>query len=270
MLERMAILLDETAYCEELATERARLVRQINDVMWNEELRFYQDVGPDNKFSSLKSIAAFWVLLDSQIVPKDRLTQFVQHLRDTWSFRTEIVVPSLSADSDAYNARTGNGWRCAVWPLLTYIVQRGAHVAEQHGLAHQLAVNHVNAVGKVYRETGLFWENYAPEEPAPAEPLSEDVTGTTPAAIIPMILENILGISVDSILRQVIWRRHLDREQPYGVRNLRLGNEGTLDLTGTTESIRIRADAPFTLVVHSNGEIVQTAVPAGEFDLVLK
>lgn len=270
MLERMSILLDEPEYCGELVTERDELVRRINESMWNEALNFYQDVGPDNRFSPVKSIAGFWTLLDVQIVPKERLTPFIQHLRDTWSFRTELVVPTLSADSDAYNPRTGNGWRGAVWPLLTYIVQRGLNVAEQHGLAHKLAINQVDAVSRIFEETGIFWENYAPEVPEPAEPPSEDISGSTPAAIIPMILENILGFSVDSILRQVIWRRFLDRKQPYGVRNLRLGNDGTVDLVGGVDSIHIRTDAPFTLVVHNDSEIVQTAVPAGEFNLSFK
>lgn len=270
MLERMAILLDEKELADEVAAERDRLIRAINVEMWNDEQNFYQDIGPDDRFSAVKSIAGYWTLLDAKLVPKERLALFVQHLRDTWSFRTDYVLPSLAADSEAYNARTGNGWRGAVWPSLTYMVLRGLNTADQHGLAHKLALNHVDMVGQVYDSTEKFWENYLPEKLGPAEPLIEDVSGITPSAIIPMILENVLGLTVDWPLRQVVWRRNLERQQQYGVVNLPLGNEGTIDLLGDAETIRVRSDAPITLIVYEDNEILQTAVPAGMFDLSFK
>ena len=270
MLERMALLLEEAEMATEVATEQDRLIRVINSVMWNGELNFYQDVGPDGVFSPLKSIAAYWALLDAKLIPKDRLSPFIQHLRDTWSFRTEFVLPTLSADSDAYNARTGNGWRGAVWPHLTYMVQRGLNVAQHFPLAHKLALNHVDMVSRVHTSTDKFWENYMSEDLGPAEPMTEDVSGLTPAAIIPMVLEFVLGFSVDWPLRQIIWRRSLSPEQVYGVRNLPLGNEGTIDLLSDEDTIQIRTDAPITLIIHDNKEIFQTAVPAGEFALSLK
>lgn len=270
MLERMAALLDEQEVAKEVVLERDRLVRAINAEMWNEELHFYQDIGPDNEFSNVKSIAAYWTLLDPNLVPKERLTSFVQHLRDTWSFHTENVIPTLSADTEAYNGRTGNGWRGAVWPGLTYMVLRGLHVNDQVHLAHRLAVNHVDVVRQVYEQTGHFWENYAPEELVPGDPSYVDEGGITASAIIPMILESVLGLSVDWPLRQVTWRRLLERQQPYGIRNLPLGNEGTLDLISDGESIHIRTDAPITLVLYGERETIQTAVPAGVFDISFK
>ena len=179
-------------------------------------------------------------------------------------------MPTLSADSDAYNARTGNGWRGAVWPHLTYMVQRGLNVAQHFPLAHKLALNHVDMVSRVHTSTDKFWENYMSEDLGPAEPMTEDVSGLTPAAIIPMVLEFVLGFSVDWPLRQIIWRRSLSPEQVYGVRNLPLGNEGTIDLLSDEDTIQIRTDAPITLIIHDNKEIFQTAVPAGEFALSLK
>lgn len=270
MLERMAVLLGEQELAGEVSSERERLVKVINDDMWNAEINFYQDIGPDRSFSSVKTIASYWALLDPQLVPKDRIAQFVQHLRDTWSFRTENVIPSLSADSEGYNARTGNGWRGAVRPSLTYMVLRGLGVADNHILAHKLALTHLEMVSQVYETTGRFWEGYLPEALGPAEPISEDVTGITPAAILPLFIEQVLGLAVDWPLRQVTWRRMLATDQEYGVRNLPLGNEGTIDLIGSNGSIRVRADAPVTLTVYADKEIVQIAVPAGEYDFSIK
>ncbi len=270
MLERMASVLGEQEQVNDVTSEREKLVRVINAEMWNEELHFYQDIGPDNGFSDVKSIAAYWTLLNPYLVPKERLIPFVQHLRDAWSFHTENVVPSLSADADAYNGRTGNGWRGAVWPGLTYMVLRGLHANEQTNLAHKLAVNQLEVVRRVYEDTGFFWENYAPEEAVPGDPSEVDNSGTTASAIIPMVLESVLGLAVDWPLRQITWRRLLDRQQSYGVRNLPLGNEGTIDLVGDDESVHVRTDAPITLAIYGDHETIQVAVPAGDFNISFK
>lgn len=269
LLERIAILLDESQLAEEMASERTILHHVINDIQWNHDQLFYQDIGPDGRFSPVKSIAAYWVLLDQQLVSPERLTPFIQHLRDSWSFRVRNSLPSLSADSESYNSRTGNGWRGAVWPNLTYMVLRGLHNRHQTELAHKLAANHIEMICRVHEATGLFWDNYAPESLEPGEPHAEDLTGLTPAALINMILENILGLSLDWPLRKVTFYRHLERTRPYGIRNYPLGNEGTLDMLSSQEYIQIRADVPLTLVIYDGRDVVQTAVPAGEFELRL-
>jgi hypothetical protein len=270
LLERMAVLLSEEELSQELAAEHAALARALNSFMWNEESAFYHDIGPDGRFSPVKSIAAYWMLMDPQLAPKERLQPFIQHLRDAWSFKTETVVPSMAADSDAYNGRTGNGWRGGVWPALTYMVLRGLHNADQQLLAHKLAQNHIDAVWRVFDQTGHFWTHYAPEESGPGEPATVDESGQTAAVILAMMLENILGFSIDWPLRQVTWRRCLEREKGYGVRNLPLGDEGTLDLFAAGEAIHIRSDATFTLNVYDGQDVVKTAVPAGNFEISLK
>ncbi|MBK7216061.1 MAG: hypothetical protein IPH95_03050 [Candidatus Promineofilum sp.] len=268
LLERMAVLLGEQTLADEVSIERRALMQTFNDTFWNEELGFYQDVGPDGRFSPVKSIAAYWALLDGQLIPKTRLTPFIQHLRDTWSFRTPTVLPSLAADDEAYNARTGNGWRGGVWPALTYMVLRGLGLNEQHGLAHKLALTHIDAVSQLYETTGHLWSHYAPEDLGPGEPAEEDAAGQTAAAFIAMLLENVIGVWVDWPLRQVTWRRHLERPH-YGVRGLPLGDEGTLDLLSDGATVRLRSDAPLTLILHNGSEVIQSAVPAGAFTISL-
>ena len=268
LLERMAVLLGEQTLADEVAAERRALAQTFNETFWNEQLSFYQDVGPDGRFSPVKSIAAYWALLDAQLVPKTRLTPFIQHLRDTWSFRTPHVLPSLAADDEAYNARTGNGWRGAVWPSLTYMVLRGLGLNEQYGLAHKLALTHVDAVARLYETTGQLWSHYAPEDLSPGEPAEPDAAGQTAAAVIAMLLENVIGVWVDWPLRQVTWRRHLEHTV-FGVRNLPLGDEGTLDLLSDGTTVHVRSDAPLTLVLHNGSEVIQSAVPAGSFTISL-
>ena len=269
LLERMALLLGEKELADEAAAERATLEQAFNATFWNEEQSFYQDAGPGGRFSPVKSIAAYWALLTEPLVSKANLTPFIQHLRDTWSFRTPTVLPSLAADDEAYNARTGNGWRGGVWPTLTYMVLRGLGLNEQYGLAHKLAVTHVDTVSQVFDATGRLWSHYAPEDVSPGEPAEPDSAGQTAAAVIAMLLENVIGVWVDWPLRQVTWRRHLERAQGYGVHGLPLGNEGTLDLTCVGQTVRIRSDAPLNLVLHNGTEVIQSAVPAGAFEIAL-
>jgi glycogen debranching enzyme len=268
-LKHMAALLGEAEAVEDVAAEHDALIRAMNAELWNEEQHFYQDIDPDDKFSAVKSIAAFWTLHDPQLVPRERLAPFIQHLRDVWSFRPGVPIPSQSADSEGYNARTGNGWRGGVWPSLTYMVIRGLAVVDQYALAHQLAVSHVDAVCRVYQRDDRFWASYAPEEPGPAEPAEEDQTGQTAAAIIGMILGNVLGLSIDWPLRQVTWRRGLARTAVYGVRNMPLGNEGVFDLIGDGETVMVRTDASFTLTIIDEPNVIRTAVPAGESTFAL-
>lgn len=269
LLERMAVLLGEQEAADECAAERSALTQTFNDAMWNGEQSFYQDTAPDGRFSAAKSIGAYWALHEPRLVPTDRLTPFIQHLRDTWSFRTPTVLPSLSADSEGYNARTGNCCRGAVWPALTYMVVRGLYVAGQPSLAHKLAVSHVEAVTQVYGDTARLWENYAPEDMTPGEPAAEDLTGQSAAGIVALVLEGVLGLSMDWPLRQVRWRRDLARAEGYGVRNLALGREGTLDLFTAGKRVSIRTDVPFTLVLAAGQDVVQTAVPSGSFEIEL-
>lgn len=267
LLGRIAVILGEPQLAEEMAHERSVLHHVINTHHWNNELYFYQDFGPDGRFIPTKSIASYWTLLDRQIIPVERLTPFVQHLRDTWSFRVPNSLPSLSADSESYNSRTGNGWRGAVWPDLTYMVMRGLRNTQQHELAHALATNHIEMIYRVRNETGLLWENYAPEDLQPGEPKAEDQSGLTAMAIIGMLLEDVLGLSLDWPLRKVTFHRHLERNEGYGIQNYPLGDEGTLDLISEGELIRVRSDVPITLVIHHGRDVVQTAVPAGRFEI---
>jgi hypothetical protein len=65
----------------------------------------------------------------------------------------------------------------------------------------------------------------------------------------------------------VTWQRHLETDAAYGVYNLPLGSNGTLDLEGDAETIKVRTSTPFTLRVQNEDRKLQAAVPAGETEL---
>ncbi len=263
VLAQMAQLLDEVAIAEGLNEQRLFLHREINAHMWRDDSNFYHDLDRDSSPTALKTIGAYWGLLDKGLIPQGRLEPFIRHLRDQNVFNRPHRVPSLSADSEAYDEKTGAYWRGGVWSPTNYVVLKGLRSVRQHRLAHQIALNHLQNISDVFQHTDTFWENYAPEAAAPGEPSKPDFVGWTGVSAIAVLLEDVIGISVDWPLRRVTWHRQLDCEGPYGVRNFPLGPEGTLDMVGEGSSLQIVTDTPFSLSVRQGDATVQTAVDAG-------
>ncbi|MBK8985935.1 MAG: glycoside hydrolase [Chloroflexi bacterium] len=263
ILEQMGALLELPDAVKDITEERVRLIQRVNDKLWNDETNFYLDVDANGRFSQVKSIGAYWALLDAGIIPDARLGPFIQHLREGWAFKVAHRIPSQSADSEGYNAGTGNAWRGGVWPPTNYMVLRGLRNVGQFALAHTIAANHLENVWDVYQHTDTFWENYAPEQAAPGEPARADFVGPSGLSPIAILLEDVIGLSVDWPLRRVTWDRRLETAALYGVRNYPLGQEGTLELLGDQTQVTVNTDVPFTLVIRDGSLNLQTAVPVG-------
>lgn len=265
----MAAVLEEAEWVSELARESTELIAAINDRLWNIESSFYQDVSPKGAFSPMKSVGAYWGLLEKDLVPKDRRGTFIQHLRDPWAFNLPHRVPSLSADSEGYNSRTGNCWRGGVWSPTNFMVLKGLYAAEQPTLAFDIAHNHLSNVFAVYQQTGSLWDNYIPEGVAPGDSAVPQQTTTAGLAAIAMLLEDVIGLRVDWPLRRLFWYRYLESEQPYGVENYPLGQEGTLRLVGDANKVTVETDVPFTLTIQDKVQSLKMAVPAGTTEIEL-
>ncbi len=125
VLERVANLLGEQEFVTELAEEHGLLKSLINEQMWNEETRFYQDIDNHGHFSPVKSIGAYWILSDHTLLPDKRLEPFVRHLRDKGVFKGEHRIPTMSADSEGYEPQTGDYWRGGVWSPTNFMVLKG-------------------------------------------------------------------------------------------------------------------------------------------------
>ncbi len=262
-LSQMAAHLQEMELAADLQAEHDDLVLLINQHFWNEEAEFYQDVSPDGRFSDVKSIGAYWGLLDKEIVPEKRRGPFIRHLREKWSFDLAHRVPSMSADSEGYNASTGRYWRGGVWPAMNMMTLRGLRTAGQHKLVHEIAMNHLQNIHRVFLDTGAFWENYAPESAAPGDPAEKDFVGPTGLTPITLLLEDVIGITVEWPHRRVYFDRRLPPEQVCGARNYPVGPEGKLELLADGRTLTIVTDTPLTLVYRDNEQSLQTAVSAG-------
>ncbi len=132
----------------------------VNRHCWNEEDAFYYDLGYSKQIKR-KHVGMFWVLM-AGIVPKEKLTRFLSHLVNPKEFWRTIPVATLSADEKEYSSK-GDYWRGSVWAPTNYMVLRGLMKYGQKRTAYELARQYYWAVAEVYKKTGTFWENYAPD-----------------------------------------------------------------------------------------------------------
>jgi hypothetical protein len=141
------------------------------------------------------------------------------------------------------------------------MVLKGLRDTGQEVLAHEIGRNHLEQVTAVYQHTDTLWENYAPETTTPGDPAQPNAVGASALTPINILLEDVIGLSVDWPLRRVTWDRRLATDQPYGVHHYPLGEDGLLDIEGTAEIITITTTVPFTLTIREPEQTLQTAVP---------
>lgn len=132
----------------------------LNELCWNEEDACYYDLGYSKQIKR-KHIGMFWVLL-AEVIPKEKLHRFLSQLTDPDKFWRKIPVATLSADEKEFSP-AGDYWHGSVWAPTNYMVLRGLLKYDQQKLAKQLAIQYYWSVAEVYKKTGTFWENYAPD-----------------------------------------------------------------------------------------------------------
>lgn len=175
--------IDKTEDITFYETFHEEVKRSLNDLCWNNEDAFYYDLGY-GKHIKRKHIGMFWVLL-GELVPKDKLKDFIAHLKNPKEFYRKIPLPALSADDDAYQGY-GDYWLGGVWAPTSYMVLKGLTVNGEHELAQDLAQKTYAGVAEVFKATGTFWENYAPDLISYGMPSKRDFcgwTGLVPIAI---------------------------------------------------------------------------------------
>lgn len=226
LLVRMAEEIGRGDEMKEIAAETEWLTGFVNERMWDDRTAFYCDRFRDGSLSRTKTIGAYWALL-ADVVPEERLHRFVQHLRNPEEFGRVHRVPTLSADDPAYENK-GGYWRGGVWAPTNYMVLRGLSAAGEHGLAHEIGINHLEQVVKVFEETGTLWENYAPESASPGEPAKKDFVGWTGLSPIAILFEAVFGLRPEVGRGKLTWEVRLLEE--HGVDQYPFGPGTTLSL----------------------------------------
>lgn len=155
----------------------------INTLCWNEEDGFYYDLGYSKQIKR-KHIGMFWCLL-AGIVPKEKLSRFLSHLTDPNEFWRTIPIATTPADEKEFSSK-GDYWRGSVWVPTNYMILLGLMKYGQKKIAIRLARQYYWAVAEVYKKTGTFWENYAPDFIDKGDPARADFCGWT--GIVPVTI----------------------------------------------------------------------------------
>jgi hypothetical protein len=257
LLLQMAAVLGRTSEVEDLQRELNDLTQLVNKSLWDEHTAFYYDRYRDGSHATVKTIGAYWALL-AGVVPPERMIPFIAHLSNPDEFNRPHRIPSLSADHPEYRA-DGGYWLGGVWPPTNYMVLRGLSSSGADELAHDIAMNHLDNVTRIFQNTGTVWENLAPESATPGNPAKGDFVGWGGLPPTAVLFEYVFGLRPDCAHTTLTWDVRLLDE--HGVRQYPFGKNGLLSLRciarqNSTErpQIEVESNIPLTLRLLWNGQ----------------
>lgn len=250
----MAEKLNRQEEVKDIVTEVEQLTAYVQHQMWSDQTNFFYDRYRDGKLSNVKSIAAYWALL-AEVVPKAKIGAFINHLENPEEFARLHRVPTLSADNPAFNP-DGGYWRGGVWAPTSYMVLRGLTRYKQDSLAYVIAMNHLDNVVKVFNQTGILWENYAPDKVKGND--HENLVGWTGLVPISVLFEYVFGLRPDVPENTIVWDVRLTDE--FGIKKYPFKKNGLLDFwcaarkhSTDKPKIKIHSNVPFVLKLIWNG-----------------
>jgi glycogen debranching enzyme len=259
----MADVLDRQNDVKDIEPEVKKLTVYVQKNMWDDKSSFFYDRYRDGTLNQVKSIAAFWSLLAGVVSP-EKSDKFINHLENPKEFARLHRVPTLSADDPNYSPIDGY-WCGPVWAPTNYMVLRGLTKYGKDSLAHEIALNHVINVTKVFTETGTFWETY-PSDTIRGSAMKNfvDWNGLIP---INVLFEYIFGIRADVPNNTLLIDVRLKDE--YGVKHYPYGKNGLLDILCKKRkndiekpSISIQTNVPLKIIVKwRGGELIKEIKP---------
>jgi glycogen debranching enzyme len=158
----------------------------LNTLCWHEEDGFYYDLGYGKPIRR-KHVGMFWTLI-AGMVPAERVAPLLRHLTDPATFWRTVPIASFPADQPGFTP-DGGYWLGGVWAPTNYMAIRGLQRVGQHALADKLARRYYACVAEVFRRTGTFWENDAPDAVQPGRPAKPDFCGWSAIAPITLMRE---------------------------------------------------------------------------------
>jgi hypothetical protein len=137
---------------------------------------------------------------------------------------------------------------------MDYSAAKGFESVGRADIAHVIARRAVEAVARVYTQTGAIWESYSPTEKAPGKNWGHRVrkfigfSGTVPVALF---IENVLGVQVEGPHR-IVWDIRL--KESHGIENLVLadGNRVSLRYDAATDKSTWTSERPVEVIVKKN------------------
>lgn len=252
VLLEIGFYLERWQEIEEFEDEIKMLTKYVHDNLWDEKTGFLYDQYADGSLSTTMGMPAFWAL-HTDVLDAKQLDRMVKHLDDPKTFNRPHRVPSLSADNPKYNPR-GRYWQGGVWPGTNYMVITGLDKKGYTKQAKEIAKNHYNNVFEVYKNTGTFWEYYAPEAAEPGFMARKDFVGWTGLPPIAVFIEYILGIRSDYANHSVTW--DITQTEAHGIERYPYGPDGLVSFkvnkrnsSDETPSVTIDSNVAFELTL---------------------
>jgi len=203
-LSEIATILGMESEADKFEKDAYELSRLINQRMWDSDKRFYYDLTLDEERVPVKTIAGFWTLL-AGVADESQAKALTEELNNPKTFGTIHRVPTLAADQNRFHAETGGYWRGSVWAPTDMMLIRGLEKYGFDELAREIALNHLENVVAVFKQTGTIWENYAPQKIVQGKPAKPDFVGWSGIAPILFLIEYAIGIKANAITNTIVW-----------------------------------------------------------------
>lgn len=266
ILLQFGFALERWQEIEDIEDEIGFLSKYISENLWDEKSGFLYDLHADGSLGTLKSIGAYWAL-HVDILEKPQLDKLVEHLKDPNTFNRKFPVPSLSADHEKYQD-DGRYWQGGVWAPANFMVIKGLQKNDYHDLAFDIAKRHHDQILEVFKNTGTFWEYYAPESANPGLLARPDFVGWTGLPPISVLIEVLFGINSDIGKKTIDWNVNLLEE--HGIDRYPIGEEGMLSFKclarqskGERPKLEINSNIPLKLQLSWAGEKDELDITVG-------
>lgn len=252
ILLEMGLYLERWQEIEDFEDEIKMLTKYVQDNLWDEQSGFLYDQYADGSLSKTKGIIAYWSLL-TDVLKKEQTDRLIKELDNPKTFNRLHRIPSLSADNPKYNPN-GRYWQGGVWPGANYMVITGLTQKGYTDKAREIATNHFKCVFEVYKNTGTFWEYYAPEKIEPGFMARNEFVGWGGLPPIAIFIEYILGIRSDYSSNTVVW--DITQTEKHGIERYPFGPDGEVlfiaqkrNSTDEIPSVTVDSNIPFKLKI---------------------
>lgn len=263
-IAKIARIIGKSGDAAKFEKDAKDLSATINHLMWDPERKFYYDLTVDGKRTKIKTVAAFWTLL-AGVASKERAKALAAELENSTTFGRMHRVPTLAADEPGYDPK-GGYWRGAVWAPTTFMVIRGLEKYGLRDLARKIAMENIDMMWRVFKETGTVWENYAPDSISPGIPARSDFVGWSGICPILCLLEYGIGLNPDAPKNELRWDIRAGKQ--IGCKRFRFNNH-VVDLFASPAGVKnwnilIHSDSDFNLKAKAGGKEYPFAVKKGD------
>ncbi len=167
-MAQLAGIVHRKADIPEWNARRDRIIQLANDLLWDDETRFYYDLDETGDLLSLKTSAGLMPLLGG-IPDRDRAEALRMHLMNPNEFWSPFPVCSVAQDEPSFSQ---DMWRGPTWPNVNLLLY---HALLDYGFlqeARMLGRMTIQEIARHYLRSGCFYEFY-------------DATASLPPAELP-------------------------------------------------------------------------------------